>query len=44
MPASTFAIHDDIIDAVREDDIENVIAEAREHQKARDGYDWSQLP
>ena len=44
MPARTFAIHDDIIDAVREDDIENVIAEARERQKARDGYDWSQLP
>jgi hypothetical protein len=37
-------LDNDIIEAVREDDIESIIAQAREHQEARDGYDASPLP
>jgi hypothetical protein len=31
----------DIIDSVREDDIESILARARVHQEARDSYDGS---
>jgi hypothetical protein len=31
-------IADDIIDAIREDEFENAIAQAREHQEAYDQY------
>jgi hypothetical protein len=37
MPQRVPTVDDDIIDAVREDDIENIVAEARERQDARDG-------
>jgi hypothetical protein len=37
MSPSAPTIHDDIIDAVREDDIESVVADARERQEQRDG-------
>jgi hypothetical protein len=43
MSARVPTIADDIIEAVREDDIESVISEAREYQEARDGYDASSL-
>ena len=34
------AIDDDIIEAVREDEIESMIAEARERQATCDDCDW----
>jgi hypothetical protein len=37
MPQGVPTVDDDLIDAIREDDIESIIAEAREHQEARDG-------
>jgi hypothetical protein len=43
MPTRTPTADHDIIEAVREDDIESIIAEAREHQEARDGHDTSLL-
>jgi hypothetical protein len=37
MSPRTSTIDSDLIDAAREDDIENIIAEARQRQQARDG-------
>ena len=37
-------ITDDIIDAIREDEFENAIAQAREHQDAYDEYAERQFP
>jgi hypothetical protein len=44
MSTKTPALDNDIAEAVREDDIESIIAEARECQEARDGYGASPLP
>ena len=44
MSPRTLTIDKDIIDAIREDDIESIIAEVREHQQARDRYDGPSLP
>jgi len=43
MSSTTPTVDDDIIDAIREDDIESIIAEVRQHQEARDRYDGPSL-
>jgi len=43
MSTPTPTVDYDIIDATREDDIDNIISHVREHQDARDGGDASRL-